>query len=442
MKEFKGDVVYNQEAEKHFPHLTVSQTLRFAAAVRIPRTRVPGFSRKYMATYLSDVIMAILDLNHTRDTKVGNEYIRGISGGERKRVSIAEMALSRTPIAAWDNASRGLDSETALKFIRALRVAADLANMTQIVAIYQASQAMYDTFDKCMVLYDGHQIYFGPADLAKKYFVDMGWNCEPRQTTGDFLTSVTNPSERKPRPGYENKVPRTPQEFELYWLKSDAFKACQKEIMLYNQEFPSHGHAVQEFHEVHRKEQVRHCLPRSPYLISIPMQVKECTVRAYQRMAGDRTSTIVYCFAQIMMSPIIGSMFYGTPETSDGLLTRASVIFFAILLNTLVTVLDILGLYDLRPVVEKQASYAFYHPFAEGLGSLLAEAPFRLITALIFNTILYFLSGLRAEPSQFFIFLLLSYVATMTVCLLAPYMIVNANKEPDDCNISNHWRCD
>ncbi|KAF2814193.1 ATP-binding cassette transporter [Mytilinidion resinicola] len=418
MTRFKGDVCYNQEVEKHFPHLTVAQTLRFAAAVRTPRTRYKNLPRKYMANYMADVVMAALDLTHTRDTKVGNEFVRGISGGERKRVSIAEMALSRAPIAAWDNSSRGLDSSTALKFVRALKTASDLSQMTQLVAIYQASQAIYDIFDKATVLYEGRQIYFGRASEAKQYFIDMGWECPARQTTGDFLTSVTNPDERLARPGYDARVPRTPEEFERYWLESEAFQTCQKEIEAYKKAFPSEGPAVKEFQNTHRAEQVRHTLPRSPYLISTSMQIKECTIRAYQRMAGDMTSTVVHSFVQIIMAPIIASMFFNSSNTTAGLLPKGSVIFFSVMLNTLISVLDINRLYDLRPIVEKQASYAFYHPFAEGLASTLADIPIRFVSAAIFNIILYFMTGLRREPSQFFIFLLFNYVAMLTMTFI------------------------
>jgi ABC-type multidrug transport system permease subunit len=127
------------------------------------------------------------------------------------------------------------------------------------------------------------------------------------------------------------------------------------------------------------------------------------------------TSPIVHSSAQIMLSPIVASMFYGIPDTSDVLISKGSVLFFAVLLNTLIAVLDIHRLYDIRPIVEKQASYSFYHPFAEGLASLLANTPIRFVTATIFNIILYFMSGLRREPSQFFIYLLINYVALLTV---------------------------
>lgn len=103
MKEFKGEVVYNQEVDRHFPQLTVGQTLEFAAAARTPSNHFNGLSRKEFASLMTQVAMAICGLSHTYNTKVGDDFIRGVSGGERKRVSIAEMMLAGSPFAAWDN---------------------------------------------------------------------------------------------------------------------------------------------------------------------------------------------------------------------------------------------------------------------------------------------------------------------------------------------------
>jgi len=94
MKEFKGEVVYNQEVDKHFPHLTVGETLEHAAALRAPSHRAEGATRQEFVKHLTQVIMAVYGLCHTYNTKVGDDFVRGVSGGERKRVSIAEMALS------------------------------------------------------------------------------------------------------------------------------------------------------------------------------------------------------------------------------------------------------------------------------------------------------------------------------------------------------------
>jgi ATP-binding cassette subfamily G (WHITE) protein 2 (PDR) len=177
-------------------------------------------SRQEFVKHITQVIMAVYGLSHTYNTKVGDDFVRGVSGGERKRVSIAEMALSGSPFAAWDNSTRGLDSATALTFTKSLRQTANLVGSSHAVAIYQASQAIYDLFDKAVVLYEGREIFFGSTKRAKQYFEEMGWYCPPRQTTGDFLTSVTNPSERQAKEGCDKKVPRTPDDFERIWRNS------------------------------------------------------------------------------------------------------------------------------------------------------------------------------------------------------------------------------
>lgn len=87
VKEMRGEIVYNQEVDKHFPHLTVGETLTHAAALRIPSHRPNGVSRQEFVSHITQVIMATLGLTHTYNTKVGSDFVRGVSGGERKRVS-------------------------------------------------------------------------------------------------------------------------------------------------------------------------------------------------------------------------------------------------------------------------------------------------------------------------------------------------------------------
>ncbi|KAI9773655.1 MAG: hypothetical protein M1840_006929 [Geoglossum simile] len=361
LKSFKGEVVYNQEVDKHFPHLTVGETLEFAAACRAPHDRLWGFSRKEYAVHMRDVVLAIFGLSHTINTKVGNDFVRGVSGGERKRVSIAEMALSGSPIACWDNSTRGLDAATALEFVRALRTSADLVGSCHAVAIYQASQDIYDQFDKTVVLYEGREIFYGLAWKAKQYFEDMGWFCPQRQTTGDFLTSVTNPLERRVREGFEAKVPRTADEFEKNWRSSPNYAALLKEIDQHESEYPIGGPVIDEFRESRRQQQSDHVRPDSSYTVSIPMQIRLCVIRAYQRLWNDKVSTLTTINGQIILALIIGSIFYGTPNNSQSFFSKGSVLFFATLLNALISLSEINQLYDQRPIVEKQASYASVH---------------------------------------------------------------------------------
>lgn len=80
-------------------------------------------------------------------------------------------------------------ASTALEFVQALRIATDIARMTTIVSIYQAGESLYSLFDKVCVIYEGRMVYFGSANTARQYFIDMGYEPANRQTTADFLVA-------------------------------------------------------------------------------------------------------------------------------------------------------------------------------------------------------------------------------------------------------------
>lgn len=266
-RHYRGETAYNEEGEKHFPHLTVWQTLRFAAKCKTPAVRFNDVSRSAYADELAGVLTATYGLWDVRNTIVGNDWIRGVSGGQRKRVSLAEMALAGSTLACWDNSTRGLDSATALEFIKSLRLSCEIAGACHAVTIYQASQAIYHMFDKIILLYEGRQIYYGPIAEAKQYFEEMGWFCPPRQTTGDFLTSVTNPSERRAVKGHAENLPQTAENFESYWRQSGAYQSCIAEIQRHEEEYPIDGSGLRELKESYRAVQSKHARPGSPYIV-------------------------------------------------------------------------------------------------------------------------------------------------------------------------------
>lgn len=317
------------ELDNHFPHLNVSQTLSFAAETRAPqaKARLDGKSRKEYVADIRDVLATTFGLRHTYKTKVGNDYVRGVSGGERKRVSIAETLSSRAQIQCWDNSTRGLDASTALEYAQALRVATNLAKVTCLVCVYQAGQNLYDVFDKVTVVYAGYQIYFGPVESAKQYFVDMGFQCPDRQTTADFLTAVTDPKARFARSGYADRVPRTPEEFERRWLESEAYQDMYREMEAYDKSFKNEE-TSKIFHESTTQEKAKHVAKKSPFVISYPMQVRACVKRSYQRTFGDPAFIMANTFASIFQALIVGSVFYNIPKDTSGYFSRGGVLFF------------------------------------------------------------------------------------------------------------------
>ncbi|PGH33976.1 hypothetical protein GX50_03213 [[Emmonsia] crescens] len=414
-KNFRGEVIYQAETETHFPHLTAGDTLYFAAQARAPANRFPGVSREQYALHMRDVVMTMLNLSHTINTKVGNEYVRGVSGGERKRISIAETTLTGSPLQCWDNSTRGLDSATALTAMQSLRLSTEYSGTTAIVAIYQASQAIYDIFDKAMVLYEGRQIYFGNTTHAKKYFVDMGFHCPERQTTGDFLTSLTNPEERFVREGFEALVPRTPDEFAARWKQSSDRKALLGEIEAYQNEYPLGGQQLDKFNASRSAQKSKSNRAKSPYTLSYWMQIRLCMWRGFQRLMGDMTMALTSIIGTVVMAFIIASIFYNLPNDSSSFFSRGALLFFAILMNAFASSLEIMTLWSQRPIVEKHDKYALYRPSAEAISSIIVDLPAKLCVAVAFNLVLYFITNLRRAPEHFFVFLLFSFATTLTM---------------------------
>lgn len=337
----RGEAIYTAEVDVHFPMLTVGDTLTFAARARQPRQLPQGLSRNEFAAHLRDVVMAMFGISHTVNTRVGNEYIRGVSGGERKRVTISEAALSGAPLQCWDNSTRGLDSANAIEFCRTLRLQTELFNSTACVSIYQSPQSAYDLFDKAVVLYEGRQIFFGRADEAKQYFINLGFECPARQTTPDFLTSMTSPLERIVRPGFEGKAPRTPDEFATAWKNSAEYTALQKEIEAYKDEFPINGPTAEAFRASKAAQQAKGQRKKSPFTLSYAQQIMLCLWRGWKRLVGDPSFTIGALIGNFVMALIIGSVFFNLQDTSESFFQRGALLFFACLMNAFASALEV-----------------------------------------------------------------------------------------------------
>ena len=414
----RGEAIYTAEVDTHFPQLSVGDTLTFAAHARAPRQLPPGVTKNSFANHLRDVVMAMFGIGHTINTRVGNEYIRGVSGGERKRVTIAEAALSNSPLQCWDNSTRGLDSANAIEFCKTLKLQAELFQNTACVSIYQAPQSAYDLFDKAIVLYEGRQIFFGKADEAKQYFINLGFECPARQTTPDFLTSMTSPLERIVRPGFEGKAPRTPDEFAAAWKNSTEYKALQVEIEEYKQTHPLNGPDADAFRASRKAQQAKQQRLKSPFTLSYVQQVKLCLWRGWRRLTGDPSLSLGALIANCIMALIISSVFYNLQPTTASFYQRGALLFFACLMNAFASALEILTLYAQRPIVEKHARYALYHPSAEAVASMLCDMPYKLANTIVFNITLYFMTNLRREAGAFFFFLLMSFFTVLCMSMI------------------------
>lgn len=414
IKKYKDQLIYVPELDEHFPYLTVEETLKFAIGCKTPAVRVDNVSRDRYISTIKDLYTVLFGLKHVEKTLVGNDFVRGISGGQRKRVSIAEAMSTRGTVYCYDNATRGLDASTALEFVEALRTSINITETTALVTAYQASENIYQLFDHVTVLYLGRQVYFGPIGEAVDYFVNLGFEKPTRQTSSEFLTAVTDPLERKPRRGFEHKVPTNADEFEQCWRNSTEFANLKEEIARRKSRVNTEN-TMQMFHDIHRSEQQRGTGKDSLYTVNFLEQLRLCTLRGFRNNINNISYSITFVVVAIVQAFVVGSSYYNTTETSMGSFSRGGVIFFDLLYFSIMSLASITALFENKPIINKQRGYTLYHPSAQIIAGQISDFPARFIGILAFSIPLYFLSNLKREAGAFFSFVLFSNVAVQAV---------------------------
>jgi ATP-binding cassette subfamily G (WHITE) protein 2 (SNQ2) len=412
-KHYRGEVSYNPEDDIHLPNLSVWQTLQFAL---LNKTRKHS---KEDLPILVNALMKIFGISHTKDTRVGNAFVPGISGGERKRVSIAETLATKSTVISWDNSTRGLDASTALDFARSLRVMTDISNRTTLTTLYQTSQAIYDLMDKVLLIDSGRMVYQGPASEAKGYFEKLGYLCPDRQTTADFLTAVTDPLERQFRDGMEAQAPKGAEELERVFKNSPNYKAVLEDVKRYEDQLKRTENAdAKEFVKSVQEDKSRTVSKRSPYTVSFFRQVLACTRREFWLIKGDPTTLYTKYFIIIANGLIVGSLFYGQGDSTSSIFSRGGTLFFSILFLGWLQLSELMKAVSGREVVARQREYAFYRPSAVNLARVITDFPMLLPQVAVFGIIMYFLSGLDANVSKFWIYFLFVYLTAIMATAL------------------------
>ncbi|KAL9444741.1 hypothetical protein AB3S75_017847 [Citrus x aurantiifolia] len=166
------------------PQLTVEETLVFAAFLRLPGNM--NRQQKYARVQM---ILKELGLERCRHTRVGGGFIKGISGGERKRTSIGYEILVDPSLLLLDEPTSGLDSTSANKLIQVLQKVAK-AGRTVITTIHQPSSRMFHMFDKLLLISEGYPVYYGKARESMEYFSSLGFIPEIAMNPAEFLLDL------------------------------------------------------------------------------------------------------------------------------------------------------------------------------------------------------------------------------------------------------------
>ncbi|GAP85100.2 putative multidrug resistance protein CDR1 [Rosellinia necatrix] len=398
---YAGECIYVAELDVHFPELKLGETIEFVAKARGAHPQ-----GKDSSWALSEDVLSLFRLEQSANTHIGDANIRGLSGGEKRRTSLAEALVQGAQLQCWDNSVRGLDSLSALRFVKLLKKQAQALQTTTLVTLYQASDAMLENFDNVTLLYEGRQIFFGPIDSAADYFIQVGFFRPTHSTLADFLTSITNPEERIVRAGFEGRVPRSPDDFARTWKQSQERRDLFERIETFNSIYP--------LNETKKPEHLgSNTYPLAPFA-----QVRLCMERVFLRLRNNPSPSVAALISNAILGVVVGSVYFRLDETSDSLDQRATLLFFSLLNSAFTPAFEVLTMWAQRPIVEKHKSYALYRPFTEAIASMICDLPQKLLILVFFNIPLYFMTNLRLSAAAFFTYLLFTFVTILTMSML------------------------
>ncbi|GAB5570644.1 broad substrate specificity ATP-binding cassette transporter ABCG2 isoform X1 [Prionailurus iriomotensis] len=302
--------------------LTVRENLQFSAALRLPTTMTTNEKNMRINRVIQE-----LGLDKVADSKVGTQFIRGVSGGERKRTSIGMELITDPAILFLDEPTTGLDSSTANAVLLLLKRETLMSEQgrTIIFSIHQPRYSIFKLFDSLTLLASGRLMFHGPAQEALGYFTLMGYQCEPYNNPADFFLDVINGDSsavvlnRQDQAG-EAKETEEPSKRDIPLIEkiaefyaNSAFSRKTKDEL--NQLSEGQKKKSSAFREI-------------TYATSFCHQLRWISKRSFKNLLGNPQASIAQIIVTIILGLVIGAIFYDLKNDSTGIQNRSGVLFF------------------------------------------------------------------------------------------------------------------
>uniref|UniRef100_A0A7N1A4L7 ABC transporter domain-containing protein n=1 Tax=Kalanchoe fedtschenkoi TaxID=63787 RepID=A0A7N1A4L7_KALFE len=407
-KFLKSRIGFVTQDDVLFPHLTVKETLTYSARLRLSKTMTKQEKEKRA----SDVIYE-LGLERCQDTMIGGSFVRGVSGGERKRVCIGNEILINPSLLFLDEPTSGLDSTTALRIVQMLQDIAE-SGKTVITTIHQPSSRLFHKFDKLILLGKGSLLYFGRASEALEYFASIG--CSPliAMNPAEFLLDLANgnvsdvsvPSE------LEEKVQMGSSERHMKDGKPSPaavheylVEACETQVASKEKKRLSVPLSIDE------ELKLKVASPKREWGASWLEQYSILFRRGLKERRHDYFSWLR--ITQVLATAIIiGLLWWRSDcESPKGLQDQAGLLFFiAVFWCYLPVVTAIFTFPQERAMLAKERAADMYRLSAYFLARTTSDLPLDLILPVLFVTVVYFMAGLRISAAPFFLTLLIVFL--------------------------------
>uniref|UniRef100_J3L0H4 ABC transporter domain-containing protein n=1 Tax=Oryza brachyantha TaxID=4533 RepID=J3L0H4_ORYBR len=352
--------------------------------------------------------LQIIGLHTCADTLVGSDMARGISGGQKKRVTIGELLISPARALFMDEISTGLDSSTAFQIMNFLRQMVHILGETALISLLQPSQEIYDLFDDIILLSEGHVVYQGPKEKVVDLFESLGFICPHRKAIADFLLEVTS---RKDQQQYWSRVDEPYQYFTV-------------------QQFSKAFHDQLTIRKVLGVPFVRNlsslsALKTSKYGVTKRELAKAIFAREICLLRRNPSIYIVNCVHLTMLSLITMMVFWHKNMRHDSVDAGGiylGVLFFCVSETMFSNMCDLGTTVMKLPLFFKQRD-VFYPAWAYTFPTWILKIPITLIQVTIWVTVTYYPIGFDQNIGRFvkhyFLLLALSQMSSSLFRLIA-----------------------
>ncbi|KAF8067234.1 ctr9 [Scenedesmus sp. PABB004] len=424
-QDFARKTAYVPQDDNFMPTMTVSETCGYYATLTLPR----GMAKAARRARIGEVLAA-MGLSHTTDTLVGGTLpggivLRGLSGGERKRLSIATGIMSTPCVVFLDEPTSGLDSFAALSVMSYMRSMA-AGGQTVVSSIHQPRAAIWALFDTAVLLSMGHLMYFGPREAMVPWFVGRGYPYDPalHGLASDWVMDLVNIGFKKP----ESLFGRMMNSLDELTTHADAFRkrylaalppsgpgaaaaaAAARSDDAQRAGDAGNGGQAAAMHKVldaveERGEgggAVRGGLcglggaPRPPPTSATWFsQFRILLWRELLAVTRNPADVAGRCLIFCWLAVFVGLIYYNLPSAVDALRARLNVLFVEPVILLLLPYVYMSLFTSDKQYYIADSSAKLYHPSAYYVAKQLAVAPFAVLNVLLFSYTLYGLAGLR-----------------------------------------------
>ncbi|XP_027344116.1 ABC transporter G family member 35 [Abrus precatorius] len=351
------------------------------------------------SSLITDYTLKILGLDICKDTIVGDDMQRGVSGGQKKRVTTGEMIVGPTKTLFMDEISTGLDSSTTYQIVKCFQQIVHLTEATIFMSLLQPAPETFDLFDDIILISEGQIVYQGPREHILEFFESCGFRCPDRKGTADFLQEVTSRKDQEQYWANRNLPYRyvTVSEFANRFKHFHVGSQLEQELSVAFDKSTGHRAAL-----VFKK-----------YTVPTTGLLKACWDKEWLLI---KRNSFVYIFKTVqicIIAVITATVFFRTKmhrRNEDDAALYIGAILFSMIMNTFNGFSELPLTIARLPVFYKHRDHLFHPPWTYTLSNFLLRIPFSIFEAIVWVLITYYTVGLAPEASRFFKHLLLVFL--------------------------------